>query len=130
MTFRARSKTRVRYHLDEWIAANLEETGLTDAPKASPLFRGGERRHSPLIERSLSPYAVGQMLKRRLETTGLLTILSPRSFRVLVVMDLLSQNVPLEDIQYVAGYAQSGTTPIYDRCRRHVSRNLFEQISV
>ena len=94
------------------------------------MFRAGERRDSPLTERPFSPCAVGQMLKRRLETTGLLKILSPRSFRVLVVMDPLSRNVSLEGVQHVAGYAQPGTLQIYDRCRRHVSRNLVEQISV
>ena len=65
------------------------------------MFRAGERRDSPLTERPFSPCAVGQMLKRRLETTGLLKILSPRSFRVLVVMDPLSRNVSLEDVQYL-----------------------------
>ena len=57
-------------------------------------------------------------------------ILSPHSFRVLVVTDLLSQNVPLEDVQYLAGHAHPRTTQIYDRRRRRVSRNLVERISV
>ena len=61
------------------------------------------------------------MLKRRLKAAGLPEILSPHSFRVLVVTDLLSQNVPLED-------AHPRTTQIYDR--RRVSRNLVERISV
>ena len=68
------------------------------------------------------------MLKRRLKAAGLPEILSPHSFRVLVVTDLLSQNVPLEDVQYLAGHAR--TTQIYDRRRRRVSRNLVERISV
>ena len=32
-------------------------------------------------------------------------IFSPHSFLVLVVTDLLSQDVPLEDVQYLAGHA-------------------------
>ena len=51
--------------------------------------------------------------------------LSPHFFGVLVVTDLLSQNVPLEDVQYLAGTAQ-----IYDRRRCRATRNLVERISV
>ena len=120
----------VRHDLDGWIVAYLEETGLTDAPQASPLFRAGKRRASPLTDRAMSPLAVQLMLKRRLRAAGLPKILSPHSFRVLVVTDLLSQNVPLEDVQYLAGHAHPRTTQIYDRRRRRVTRNLVERISV
>ena len=119
----------VRHDLDEWIVAYLEGCGLTDAPQASPLFRAGKRRGSPLTGRAMSPLPVQLMLKRRLRAAGLPKILSPHSFRVLVVTDLLSQNVPLEDVQYLAGHAHPRTTQIYDR-RRRVSRNLVERISV
>ena len=54
----------------------------------------------------------------------------PHSFRVLVVTDLLSQDVPLEDVQYLAGHANPRTTQIYDRRRRRVTRNIVERISV
>ena len=87
----------VRHDLDEWIAAYLEGCGLRSAPQASPLFRAVQRRSSPLTDRAMSPLAVQLMLKRRLKAAGLPKILSPHSFRVLVVTDLLSQNVPLED---------------------------------
>lgn len=120
----------VRIDLDEWIASYIEGAGLTEAPKASPLFRAGQRRYSPLTERPLLPRAVEDMLKRRLAEAGLPKILSPHSFRVLVVTDLLSQNVPLEDVQYLAGHAQPRTTQIYDRRRKRVTRNLVERISV
>ena len=120
----------VRHDLDEWIAAYLEGAGLTDAPQSSPLFRAGERRSSPLTDRAMSPPAVQRMLKRRMAAAGLPKILSSHSFRVLVVTDLLSQNVPLEDVQYLAGHAHPRTTQVYDRRRRRVSRNLVERISV
>ena len=120
----------VRHDLDEWIAAYLEGAGLTDAPQSSPLFRAGERRSSPLTDRAMSPPAVQRMLKRRMAAAGLPKILSSHSFRVLVVTDLLSQNVPLEDVQYLAGHAHPSTTQVYDRRRRRVSRNLVERISV
>ena len=120
----------VRHDLDEWIAAYVEGAGLREEPKASPLYRAGQRRGSPLTDQAMSRLAVQLMLKRRLRPVGLPKILSPHSFRVLVVTDLLSQNVPLEDVQYLAGHAHPRTTQIYDRRRRRVSRNLVERISV
>jgi site-specific recombinase XerD len=42
-----------------------------------------------------------QMMKRRLVNAGLPSLFSPHSFRVTVVTDLLNQNVPLEDVQYL-----------------------------
>ena len=54
-----------------------------------------------------------RLLKRRLKDAGLPPVFSPHSFRVLVVTDLLSQDVPLEDVQYLAGHANPGTTRIY-----------------
>ena len=56
--------------------------------------------------------------------------LQPHSFRVLVVTDLLSQDVPLEDVQYLAGHANPKTTQIYDRRRQRVTKNIVERISV
>ena len=118
----------VRHDLDEWIAAYLDGAGLGEAPQASPLFRAGQRRASPLTDRAMSPLAVQLMLKRRLKAAGLPKILSPHSFRVLVVTDLLSQNVPLEDVQYLAGHSHPSTTQLYDRRRRRVTRSIVERI--
>ena len=70
------------------------------------------------------------MLKRRLAAAGLPVMLRPHSFRVLVVTDLLQQNVPLEDVQYLAGHSNPQTTQLYDRRRRRVTRNIVERISV
>ena len=44
-----------------------------------------------------------------------------RSFRVLVVTDLRSQDVPFEDVQYLDGHANPRTTQIYDHRRRRVT---------
>ena len=66
------------------------------------------------------------MLKRRLKDAGLPPIFSPHSFRILVVTDLLSQDLPLEDVRYLAGHANPRTTQIYDR-RRRVTRNIVDK---
>jgi integrase/recombinase XerD len=49
---------------------------------------------------------------------------------VATVTDVLEQDVPLEDVQYLAGHADPRTTWIYDRRRRKVTRNIVERISI
>jgi site-specific recombinase XerD len=56
--------------------------------------------------------------------------LSPHSFRVTAITDLLSQNVPLEDVQYLVGHAEPRTTGLYDRRKKKVTRNIVERISI
>jgi site-specific recombinase XerD len=46
------------------------------------------------------------------------------------VTDLLNQNVPLKDVQYLAGHSNPRTTQIYDRRQRRVTRNIVERISI
>jgi site-specific recombinase XerD len=52
------------------------------------------------------------------------------NFRVTTITDLLEQNVPLEEVQYLAGHADSRTTALYDRRSKKVTRNIVERISV
>ena len=99
-------------------------------PRKRPFFRSALGKQKQLSPRPLSANSMGLMLKRRLRDADLPPIFSPHSFRVLVVTDLLSQDVPLEDVQYLAGHANPRTTQIYDRRRRRVTRNIVERISV
>lgn len=71
-----------------------------------------------------------RMMKRRLKAAGLPGTYSPHSFRVTTITDLLEQNVPLEDVQYLAGHADPRTTRLYDRRGRKVTRNIVERISI
>jgi site-specific recombinase XerD len=73
---------------------------------------------------------MGRMVKRRMRDAGLPARLSPHSFRVAIITDLLAQGVPLEDVQYLAGHADPRTTRLYDRRRRRVTRNIVERISI
>ena len=70
------------------------------------------------------------IVKRRLADAGLPAIISPHSFRVMVVTNLLSQNVPIDDVQYLAGHANSQSTQLYDRRRRRVARTIVDLIAV
>jgi hypothetical protein len=57
-------------------------------------------------------------------------LFSPHSFRITVVTDLLNQNVPLEDVPYLAAHSNPRTTQIYDRRRRRVTRNCREDFNL
>ena len=120
----------VRHDLDGWLSAYLDTAGIADDPKAAPLFRAALYRTGTLQAAGLGPYTIRFILKRRLKDAGLPEIISPHSFRVMVVTDLLSQNVPMEDVQYLAGHSNPRTTQIYDRRKRRVTRNIVERISV
>jgi len=124
----------VRHDLTEWLAAYLSAAGIADDGPEAPLYRAAlslrpERGH-PLSDRPMSAHLIRIMVKRRLKKAGLPTNLRPHSFRVLVVTDLLSQRVPLEEVQYLAGHSNPQTTQLYDRRRRRVTRNIVERISV
>jgi site-specific recombinase XerD len=70
------------------------------------------------------------MVKRRLRDAGLPTRLSPHSFRVATITDLLEQGLPLEDAQRLAGHADPRTTRLYDRRDKKITRNIVERISI
>lgn len=67
------------------------------------------------------------MVKRCMKDVGFPVRLSPHSFRVTTITDLLAQGVPLEDVQY---HADPRTTRLYDRRQRRVTRNIVERISI
>ena len=71
-----------------------------------------------------------RMVKRRFSDAGLPARLSPHSFRVTTITDLLEQDVPLEDVQRLAGHADPRTTRLYDRRDKKITRNIMERISI
>ena len=46
----------------------------------------------------------------------------------MVVTALLSQKVPVEEVQYLIGHSHSSATQFYDRRRRCITRNIVERI--
>lgn len=99
-------------------------------PSESLLFRTAVRRTKQLTNYGMTPSDMGRMVKRRMRDAGLSSRLSPHSFRVATITDLLSQGVPLEDVQNLAGHADPRTTRLYDRRQRRVTRNIVERISI
>lgn len=126
-----RREIPVRIDLDCWLADYLAAGRLADEPKGSPLLRPLDNRdRSRLVSRVLSPQLIRELVKRRLRDAGLPEILTPHSFRVMVVTDLLTQDVPIEDVQYLAGHSHPSTTQVYDRRAHKITRNIVERISV
>lgn len=121
----------VRLDLAIWLNEYMRSAGIPEDSKSkAPLFRAADGKRKVLTPSPYRPHSMRQMMKRRLEDAGLSDSFSPHSFRVTVVTDLLKQNIPLEDVQYLAGHSSPTTTRIYDRRRREVTRNIVERISI
>jgi integrase/recombinase XerD len=120
----------VRHDLQQMITAYIEAAGLQQAPKDAPLFRAAIAKTGQLAATAIHVNDICRMMKRRLADAFLPSRLSPHSFRVAVITDLLEQGVPLEDVQHLAGHADPRTTRLYDRRQRKVTRNIVERISI
>lgn len=119
----------VRHDLRQFIAEYIAAAKIEYSEKYTPLFRSTVRRTKQLTMNGMLPGDIGRMVKRRLRDADLPSILSPHSFRAGTITDLLSQGVPLEDVQNLAGHADPRTTRLYDRRQRKVTRNIVERIS-
>ena len=120
----------VRHDLEGFILAYVEAAGIAGEAKDRPLFRAGNGRTKQLTGGPLTSKRICELVKRRLKDAGLPSRLSPHSFRVTAITDLLTQGVPLEDVQYLAGHAEPRTTGLYDRRQKKVTRNIVERISI
>lgn len=119
-----------RHDLEGFIRAYLEAASLAGGPKDTPLFQASNGTSGKLTGRAMDSRVVCDLVKRRLKDAGLPSRLSPHSFRVAAITDLLTQGVPLEDVQYLAGHAEPRTTGLYDRRQKKVTRNIVERISI
>ena len=120
----------VRHDLEAFIWAYLDAADVESEAKDSPLFRASNGRTKRLTGNAMSSKIICELVKRRLKDAGLPSRLSPHSFRVTAITDLLTQGVPLEDVQYLAGHAEPRTTGLYDRRQKKVTRNIVERISI
>lgn len=120
----------VRQDLERFIMEYLDTAAIREEPPDSPLLRTAARKTKQLTTHPMTGVYLGWMLKRRLKSAGLPLRLSPHSFRVATITDLLTQGVPLEDVQYLAGHADPRTTRLYDRRQKRVTRSIVERISI
>lgn len=120
----------VRHDLQRITESYISAAGFNNSQNASPLFRTAIRRTKQLTTNGMTANDMNRMMKRRLKAAGLSSRFSPHSFRVATITDLLSQGVPLEDVQTLAGHADPRTTRLYDRRDKKVTRNIVERISI
>lgn len=120
----------VRHDLQGFLFAYLDAATLRTAPADSPMFRSVVRRTRMLTANGMTAGDLGRMIRRRMRDANLPSRLSAHSFRVTTVTDLLTQGVPLEDVQQLAGHSDPRTTRLYDRRQRRITRNIVERISV
>ena len=120
----------VRHDLEQFLSEYLAAVDSDREEKDAPFFRSVLGRTKTLTVKVLTAEDACRMVKRRLKDAGLSSHLSPHSFRVTAITDLLNQGVPLEDVQCLAGHADPRTTRLYDRRQRAVTRNVVERISV
>ncbi len=118
----------VRHDLQRYLVDYLETFSLDRSKAKGPLFR--TIRDGFLTDRAMSGVDICRMLKKRLNTARLPEKLSPHSFRSCSATDLLTQGVPLEDVQYLLGHSDARVTRLYDRRQQTVTRNIVERISV
>lgn len=95
-----------------------------------PLFRSSKGKTGHIGSAGMTDNDLQRMFKRRLKKAGLSPALSPHSFRVAAITNLLTQGVALEDVQNLANHADPRTTRLYDRRQRKITRNIVERIPV
>ena len=100
----------VRHDLGGFILAYLEAAGIAGDARDTPLFRTSNGRTRTLTGKTETSKRICELVKRRLKDAGLPSRLSPHSFRVTAITDLLTQGIPLEDVQYLAGHAEPRMT--------------------
>jgi integrase/recombinase XerD len=120
----------VRDDLEHFLTGYLDGAGIRSAPAAEPLFRRLTRKTRLLKATAMTADDMGRMIKRRMSAIGLPEPLSPHSFRVATITDLLTQGVPLAEVQHLAGHADPRTTRLYDRRQKTITRSIVDRISV
>ena len=120
----------VRHESEGFILAYVAAAGIAGDDKDTPLFRGSNGRTRALTGKAMTAKRICELVERRVKDAGLPERLSPHSFRVTAITDLLRQGIPLEDVQYLAGHAEPRTTRLYDRPQKQVTRNIVERISI
>jgi integrase/recombinase XerD len=120
----------VRHDLQQFLSGYVAAAGIGGNAPEALLFRSAIRRTGRLTDSGMTADDMSRMVKRRMRQAGLPSRLSPHSFRVATITDLLAQGVPLEDVQQLAGHADPRTTRLYDRRQRRVTRNIVERISI
>lgn len=120
-----------RHDLEGYVQEYIAAAGIAADDASAPLFRTARGKTRALTRNGVRQKDVLRMVKRRFKEAGLpAAMLTCHTFRATTITDLLTQGVPLEDVQHLAGHADPRTTRLYDRRKREVTRNIVERISI
>lgn len=120
-----------RHDLQVQMELYLKTAGLEERSDKTPLFRTAKRRKRELTERGLNGNDLLRIVKRRLKGAGLPPgAFCCHSFRATTATNLLKQQVPREQVQYLLGHSDARTTDLYNRTEKEVTRNIVERISL
>jgi integrase len=111
------------HHLENWLHAYLDETGIGADPKG-PLFRTIGRGTGKLTRTQLPQANAYAMVRRRAEAAGIATRIGNHSFRATGITTYLKNGGSLERAAIMANHASTRTTQLYDR--RHDCITLDE----
>ena len=119
----------MRHDLGKLHRDYLESAGVAEEDKDQPLFRSTVRKSRRQPGNAETSKAICALVKRGLKDAGLPKRLSSQSFRLAAVTDVLTQGVPLEDVQDIGGHSSPRMPRPYDRRQKEVTRNIVELIS-
>jgi integrase/recombinase XerD len=120
-----------RHDLQVQMELYLKAAGLEGRSDKSPLFRTARRKKRELTDRGLNGNDLLRIVKRRLKGAGLPSgAFCCHSFRATTATNLLKQQVPREQVQYLLGHSDARTTDLYNRTEKEVTRNVVERISI
>ena len=117
------------HHLETYLTAYLEQTGLMHDPKG-PLFRTIGRGTGKLTGTPLPQANAYAMVRRRAAAAGIRTRIGNHSFRATGITAYLKNGGTLERAAAMANHASTRTTQLYDRRREDMSLDEVERIRV
>jgi integrase/recombinase XerD len=103
---------------------------LAGENKDQPLLRAPHRRTKALSSNVVNARTICDVVKRLPKYAALPLRLSPLSFMVTAITGLPEQEVPREDVQYLAGHSDPRTTGLYDRRRKQVRRIIVNRVPI
>ena len=117
----------VRAYLQDYLqASRLGEL----ADWRAPLFQSAPRRSKTLSGKALDRSSVLGMVKRRCRAVGLPASICNHSFRATGITLHQDNGGDIEAAARLAGHADSRTTQLYNRARRHVSSIEVEHVQL
>ena len=100
----------VPFDVEGFILAYVGAAGIAGDGKDTTFFRELSGRTRKLSGEAMPSKRTRELVKPRLKDAALPFRLSPHSFRVTAITDLLIQGTSLEDVQHLLGHADPRTT--------------------